>query len=329
MAQTPFEWVPGQGPDANALERMEWRFPRPIRTMGEAWFMEEVREMYPSLLELDVSEHSTKDLQNYLKQIASGLLSFGHSDSWSDWYGYLLPRCLPRAFERDNQYVGGYLLEYLITGFMSVSPNSSDMWGYSSFRDDALATLGRAIMAPELWPNGPRASIGCLHPTKTSHVRYPVWASGSGDFAASMFFCLKYLKASEVSHWVESVFAIECAHWRAQVLVWLCGAKNFFDGTNTQPTDLNSSFGPGYYVRHIDWELSEIIDGVNTAYNEREEPVEFLPAANLICCHETIIAILDQNLLTEWLESLMDFEYLFDHLTDCEIPELLQKSYQF
>ena len=295
--------------------------------MGEAWFMAEKREMYPSLLERDVAEHSIEDLQKFLRQIASGLSSFGHSDSWSDWYGYLLPRCLPRAFERDNIYVGGYLLEHLVTGFMSVSPNSSDMWGYSSFKDDALITLGRAIMAPELWPNGPRASAGCLHPRKSSRTQYPVWATASGDFAASMFFCLKYLEVNEVPHWIGSVFAIECPHWRTQILAWLCGAENFFDGTMTQPTELNNYYGP-----QVEWELSLIIDGRNNAYNESEEPsepIEFLPAANLSCCRETVTEILDEALLSDWLESLMDFEYLFDHVTDAEIPEMLQKFYNF
>ena len=124
-----------------------------------------------------------------------------------------------------------------------------------------------------------------------------------------------------------SVFAIECPRWRAQVLAWLCGARYFFDGTQTQPKVPEYGIFP-----NVRWSLSFIIDGRNNAYNESEEPtepIEFLPAAKLNCCHETVTGLLDEALLLEWLESLMDFEYLFDHLTDWEIPEMLRKFYQF
>lgn len=322
-----FSWNPGQGPDADALARMECHFPRPATVMSEAWFMAEVRKMYPSFLEREVTEHSIEELQTFLTEIASGQTTMGDVDSWPEWYGYLLPRCIPLSFERQSKYFGDYLLEYLVTAFMSVMPNSSDVWGYPTFKNDALLTLGRAIMAPELWPRGSLKSVGCLHPSKTRSSGHPRWARTSGDFASSMFFCLKYLDANDVQEWIESVFAIACPRWRAQVLVWLYGVHSFLNGTISQPVEL------GYeHVGQVYWAWSHIIDGHNIAYDEFghfSKPIEFLPRENCVRCEETIQKMLNEELLFDWLESLSGHEDLLDDLTSTEIPERLRESYEF
>lgn len=319
-----FQWIPGQGPDPDSLARIERHFPRPATAMGEAWFMGEEREMYPSLLERDVAEHSFEELQVFLVEIASGLKSMGLSDAWPEWYGYLMPRCLPRSFQRESRNFGDYLVEYLVTAFMSVMPDSSIDWGYDAFRDDALKTLGQAIMAPDLWPRGSEKSVDCLHPKAIDRPGYPVWTETSGDFAASMFFCLKYLEANDIPGWIKSAFAIPCPRWRAQMLVWLCDVKSFLDSTLLQPSEME-----GNYTLYGGWAWSHIINGRNMAYNEWKEPIEFLSAGNRARCHETISELLNEKLLSEWLESLMEFESLFDQLTATEVPERLRRAYQF
>lgn len=322
--QTPFQWIPGHGPDPEALARLKSRFARPTQAMGEAWFMGEQRTIYDWLLEEDAVERPIEDLQAVLEEIASGLTNFGHADVWAEWYGYLLPRCIPRAFE---SYVE-YLIEHLVTGFMAVMPDSSEPWGYPSFREDALPTLGQAVMAPEHWPDGPRASVRCLHSVATVPTGYPIWADASGDFSASMFFCLKYLAANDVLEWTKSVFEISCPRWRAQLMVWLCGAKGIVDGKISHPAGLERSEGP-----RVNWAWCHLISGENAAYGGRMEhpggPIEFLPAANRRLFDETVMSILNERMLSEWLESLMEFEHLFDQVTGTAVPERLRQLYGF
>jgi hypothetical protein len=292
--------------------------------MGEAWFMGYPREIYTSLLEVDVVDQPVEDLQIYLQEIACGLHNFGHVDVWSDWFQYLLPHCVERSFEH---YVD-YLIEYLVTAFMTVMPDPSVQVGYPSFRRDALLTLGRAIMSPELWPDGKHAPKGCLHDVWETQTHYPLWRDASGDFSASMFFCLKYLSADQVPRWTRSVFDIPCPRWRGQVLVWLCGAKGLIDGTISQPSNLEE-----HPVARVEWAWSHIINGQNSAYEEIVEdsasPIEFLPNANRIHFEETVMNTLDEILLSEWLESLKEFAPLFDQITAAKVPERLHQLYRF
>lgn len=286
--------------------------------------MGETRMIYDRLLDTDVDGCPVDELETILVEIAMGLPVFGHADNWADWYGYLLPRCIPRAFE----YQIDYLIEHLVTGCMAVMPSSSTPWGYPSFRNDALATLGKAIMAPALWPDGPRTSVGCLHSSETVATGYPIWGQASGDFSASMFFCLKYLSPEDVPAWTKSVFAIPCPRWRAQVLVWLVGAKAIVDGTISQPSKLDKQHTPD-----VGWHWSHCIDGQNAAYDEnvgnRVGRIEFLPKSNRLLFNETAANILDENLLSEWLESMMESEFLFDQITAVAVPEQLRQMYRF
>lgn len=323
LSDAPFQWIPGHGPDPQAISRLTEHFPRPEKAMGEAWFMGETRTIYGSLLDTDIADWPVEELETILVEIAMGLPVFGHADNWADWYGYLLPRCIPRAFE----YHIDYLVEHLVTACMAVMPSSSTAWGYPSFRNDALATLGKAIMAPALWPNGPEASVGCLHSCKTVPTGYPIWGRASGDFSASMFFCLKYVSPEDMPAWTKSVFAIPCPRWRAQVLVWLVGAKAIVDGTISQPSKLDKQHTPD-----VGWHWSHCIDGQNAAYQEcvaaQVGRIEFLPMANRMLFSETVANLLDENLLSEWLESMMEFEYLFDQITAVAVPEQLRQLYR-
>ncbi|MET0550226.1 MAG: hypothetical protein ABW002_13255 [Xanthomonas sp.] len=39
----PFVWRPGDGVNAGCVQRMRARFPRPLKPMGDAWYMGEER----------------------------------------------------------------------------------------------------------------------------------------------------------------------------------------------------------------------------------------------------------------------------------------------
>jgi hypothetical protein len=142
-----------------------------------------------------------------------------------------------------------------------------------------------------------------------------------------MFFCLKYLSPEDVPAWTKSVFAIPCPRWRAQVLVWLVGAKAVIDGTISQPSKLDKLQTP-----NVKWHWSHYIDGQNAAFDESVEnqvdQIEFLPAQNRLLFGEAVSNVLDDALLKGWLESMMRFEYLFDQVNAVAVPEQLRQMYR-
>lgn len=177
--------------------------------MGEAWFMGDERKMFPELCG-DLKAISTQNLQEPLEEIASGTSSFGPMREWSTWYHYLLGALLPRSHELHVTY----FLESLVTAFMAIYPNGVYRGPYKGFHEDALRTLGRSIMDSECW-NGSDIAIGkVLRRSNDNPNQVWVWWDASGDFTASMFFCLKYLPEAEVEPWLRSVLDIPSPHWR-------------------------------------------------------------------------------------------------------------------
>lgn len=130
-----FLWIPGQGPDRAALERMRSHFSRPREAMGEAWFMGEQGRMFTELLG-NLDEISTFDLQKPLEEIANGLICFGRFEEWIAWYHYLLAALMPRAHE---VFVDS-LVEYLVTCFIAAYRDGVSDAPYPGFREDALLT---------------------------------------------------------------------------------------------------------------------------------------------------------------------------------------------
>jgi hypothetical protein len=124
-----------------------------------------------------------------LVELASGTSSFGPMKEWNNWYHYLLGALVPRSHEAFVSY----LLESLLTGFMAICPNGIYREPYEGFREDVLLTLGRCMMDSMCW-NGTDIAIGkVLRKSNNNPNHVWAWWDASGDFAASMFFCLKYL----------------------------------------------------------------------------------------------------------------------------------------
>jgi len=321
----PFHWIPGQGPDTKALKRMRQQAGRPKKAMGEDWFLcsEDERVVYNSLLDKGVADHSLEELEEILMSIASGLKCFGHADNWEDWCAYILPELIPRAFE----YRSDYLIEYLVTAIMVVMPDASKPVYYGSFKEDALATLGQAIMAPERWPHGPE-SAWCLHDHWEAPTGYPVWGNASGDLSASIFFCLKYLATDDVRGWVKSVFDIPCPRWRGQILVWLCGTKYLIDGKISQPSELDMD---NDLYRSTQWSNGYTIDGSIVSYSEKypksPQPIPFLSRDNRQAFDNCVQELLSEDLLARWLESMKPFPHLIKHITETNVPDELRQNF--
>lgn len=312
-----FFWTPGDGVDASASERLRLHFRRPSEPMGEAWFMGTGRRMFHELL-ADLEPLSTAELQKPLVAIASGTSSFGPMPEWSIWYHYLLAALLPRSHEA---YVS-YLLENLLTGFMALYPNGVHREPYRGFRDDAVLTLGRCLMDGHCW-NGRDIVVGTiLHSSNNNPNRAWGWWDASGDFAASMFFCLKYLPEASVAPWLRSVLEITSPHWRAQVMAWMVGAHDILSGAVKWPSEFPRNARPS-----VRWDCSDCLRPELAAADDSAvvPTAAFIPEG----CRLQALGIFQthfvEDIYLDWLMSISTVPPVEAELA--EIPTAFEKLY--
>lgn len=256
----------------------------------------------------DLDVLNTQCLQAPLIEIASGTVNFGPMDEWNSWYHYLLGQLLPRSHE---QFVSS-LLELLITGFVAIYPNGAGSPPYEGFEADVLNTLGRCMMEPHCWNDGEIAVGSFLHRSDNNPAQVWCWWDASGDFSASMFFCLKYLPQESLQDWIASVFAIRSPHWRAQVIAWLVGAHAVLDCQIAWPSAFDFEARP-----HIGWEYSHILGNrLGTSLLSRESASTMLAAAKQFFSASTY---------EEWARSINSVHYLKSEMA--EIPDLFRKLY--
>jgi hypothetical protein len=136
-----FEWIPGRGPDAAALARLCSAFPRPTPPMGEAWFMGAERKIFDHLLDQDAERVPLPQLEQALVEIASGPINMMWLQEWHDWFHYLLGRLIPRSQEKD---IYDYLVENLVTAFLSLYPRGIVGEPYAGFRSDMTERFASA-----------------------------------------------------------------------------------------------------------------------------------------------------------------------------------------
>jgi hypothetical protein len=312
----PFIWTPGDGVDPMALGRLRAHFPRPAAPMGEAWFMGERRMFHELMGNLDAI--TTRDLQEALDEIAAGTSSFGPMKEWNDWYHYLLGALLSRSHEGFLSY----LLESMLNGFMAIYPNGIYIEPYRGFRDDVFATLGRCMMDSVCW-NGSDIAIGkVLRRSDNNPNRVWIWWNASGDFSASMFFCLKYLPESAIAPWLGSVLAIPSPHWRAQVIVWLVGAHGILSNVIQWPSEFSEQARPS-----VGWEWSHCLKaGMAAADNSGASPVaSFIPETSRIAALNAVRSYFSEDQFLAWLECVSSVPYLESELA--EIPATFESLY--
>lgn len=310
-------WIPGQGIDAESLGRLRSYLKRPRQAMGEAWFMSTERHLFVELLG-DINKLSAFELQRPLEDIASGTSSFGPYEEWQVWYHFLLGELLPRAHEASVRS----LLELLITGFMAIHPNGVQAPPYKEFRDDVLMTLGRCMMDESCWIGTDIAIGRILHRSNDNPARIWCWWDASGDFSASMFFCLKYMPELMVQGWLRSVLAIPSPHWRAQLLVWLVGAHDLLNGNVRWPSELKENARPS-----ISWNWSHCLrPELATADESGGSPMSsLLPDGSRLQALQLLRAHFTEDLYLDWLSSISSVQYLYDELA--EIPTMFERLY--
>lgn len=312
-----FFWIPGTGIDQSALERLRKHFRKPSELMGEAWFMGDVRKMFPELRG-GLETISTRDLQKPLEEIATGTSSFGPMREWTAWYHYLLGALLPRSHEAHVSY----LLESLITGFMAMYPNGVYREPYKGFHEDALLTLGRSIMDSDCW-SGAEVAIGkMLRRSNNNPNQVWIWWDASGDFTASMFFCLKYLPESAIEPWLRSVLDIPSAHWRAQVIVWFVGANAILNGVVQWPSEFPIEARP-----YIGWECSHCLRPDLASSDESGSPpsATFINERSRTATLKVLRAYFSEDKFLEWLECISTVPDLEAELA--EIPSTFETLY--
>jgi hypothetical protein len=312
-----FLWTPGDGVNPLALGRLRAHFRRPTEPMGEAWFMGDERRMFRELLG-NLDEISARDLQEPLAEIATGTGSFGPTEEWNTWYHYLLGALLPR----NHESFVSYLLESLLTGFMAIYPNGIHREPYKGFREDVLLTLGRCMMDSMCW-NGSDIAIGkVLRQSNNNPNQVWVWWDASGDFAASMFFCLKYLPESSVEPWLRSVLDIHSPHWRAQVIVWLVGAHGILNNVIRWPSEFSMEARP-----YIGWEWSHCLKVEMAAADDSGAPPvpTFIPEAARTSALNVVRSYFSENRFLEWLDCISTVPYLASELA--EIPSTFEMLY--
>ena len=291
-----FNWVPGQGVCADRLARMKDQACKPLKPMGEAWFMGEVRKIFTEL-EVDVSELSVQLLQEILGEIESGIHSFGHLDEWREWFDYLLPHLIPRCNEK---YVS-WLLEETCSAFLQIDLDRDDRHMTRYRREDVLHTLGQTLMQEGNWSNGSVVLGRVLHSSNRNPAKTWGWSNVSGDLAASMILCLRLVEPEDIKGWVRSIFAINCPYWRAQVLTWYIGAKPLLDGKVHFPSQFDG------WTPQIHWSRSHGIDG---KHGQAPVATSIISAANITEFKATSEAVLATADLNVWIEEILSVEAL-------------------
>lgn len=271
-------------------------------------------------LEGDLASLTTWQLQEALQEIASGTSSFGPHPEWHVWYHYLLWNILPRSHE----FFVNSLLESLVTGFIALYPNGVRNAPYPGFQQDALLTLGRCIMQPACWNDGEIVVGSMLHRSNNNPNRVWCWWDASGDFSASMFFCLKYLPTPLVQKWFQSVLDIGSPHWRAQVIVWLVGSYRILGGQIEWPSEFRIEDHPS-----VSWEWSHCLKPELVIAAEAGGPTAstFVPTPSRTLVLETAYSHFSVEVFSEWLTSIKRVSYLEAELA--ELHTTFQHMYVF
>lgn len=300
-AGTGYEWHSGEGPDHFSLWRMRERFPRPSAPMGEAWFMSETRRMYESLLDGDTGQWQS-DLDDALRDLASGPTSFGHMEEWSEWFPYLLPRVIPMIgpWEPSDRY------STLVSAVMVHCPSGDAEYYYPEFRHDLLATLGKTLLGPDLWQEGQLLSRKALQTIDCTVDGYEFSAGGS--FSAALFMVCKYLQPESLSGWTASVASFDDIFWRAKWVIWLSRGHRLLLHSDAQPADLPEGWA------QAGWTESWAIAGsAPEPHLDPAAPVTpFLGASRQRALQAAIRENLNLRTLRRWRETLEQAQEIHD-----------------
>ncbi len=205
-----------------------------------------------------------------LYEITSGFSCFGKMPEWSEWFHFSLAEYTSRP-ESGNVH---NRFGEMVSAFVALYPESSFVEPYIGFRRDAVNSLGRVLMSPDLWGDAVLTADQSFH--RDEKIQFSKEFGGE-YFSASLFFCLKYLPLDELFSWLNSVLNIPCVNWRKQLIVWLFGAHPLLTGKVKQVNQLSNSYP------NVSWKNSFLLNGNYTGVFTQEalnSAGDFLPAEN-------------------------------------------------
>jgi len=311
-----YQWIPGNGPSQQAIERIRSNALKPAEPMGEAWFMGETRRMFDELVPPNaVKELDLLEINTVLFEISAGTNCFGHFPEWDEWFKYMLPDLIERAGE--TLWFENNLFQSVVTAFMGV------YWGgveeqYAGFREDVLASLSVTMMDKMFWSGDPDSQTpGFLDLRKDGRGELKLfWNAGESDpsVSASIFFCLKYLHAEEVPAWVDSLLAIQDPLWQGNLMVWFLGAFDLLSRSTILPHEIEKS-NP-----RIEWDHSHLLGSADngSGFNDNSR---FLPEENVRRFFSSMKAYYTEEKILDLAEVFSRTEHLA--ISTYNVPEIL------
>jgi hypothetical protein len=319
-----FIWTPGNGPVEAARQRLIHAFSKPKKAMGEAWFMSAERKIYSDALLTPVEQIDLEAANRMFDEIATGPPCFGQRDEWREWFHFLLPNFIPKAFKQPRT---SFVAEWLASAMFSQHPEGLEARFYRGFHADVFATVGNILMANDIWEDGQLKWQGGLFRESTRYgERWWYLNEVSPPISAMLFFCMKYLRPNQIEPWFRSAIDIDCPLWRSQLMVWLTGAKPLLIGEITQPKDL------GELEPRVQWEWSHVFSGNYTGdfsgvpqlVDARGKLVEangedsvkqnrgvpFIPEVNLVAFHECVKKYMPKNIRERMAYQVLDVPLL-------------------
>ena len=248
------------------------------------------RKFYDDVLNDDFDPLGWK-ASSYFEEIVLGTHSFGPIDpNWKPWIQYFLAQDISQH-SLDAQQVRH--IGFCVTAFVIQYPTVEEARGVAF--DAILDTLGRWACAPFLWQEND-LRIAPRHHNSDLPLEFS-WNKVDETLSASLFFCWKYLPTEEIETWVESLFAISGAWWRAELLLWLVSAHPFVTGEKTQPSQL------GKEQPDLTWDCSSLLDGSYDGGYPAHSIVPFLDEENRAAMQNALQKHVNQKLFFDWLDS--------------------------
>lgn len=326
--QSAYLWTPKKGVSLDAVERMRAHTRKPLKPMGEAWFMSEERRLYTELMEKPFEEILNNGLSEILFEISSGTSCFGHLEEWDDWFRYLLPDLIVHSRDHKFFLIYGYV-QQTVTAFMSVYWKEI-VEEYKGFREDVINSLSLCLMNNEFWFDYKDKGTGEVYP-KTSFLSWEEengqwvdWDAGRANenLSAMLFFCLKYLYAEEIVTWVESLFAIRDPYWRGALMVWLLGAYDLLQEPVIAPS---AAYKAKPIIR---WRDSHVLGSSCGSIDAEYPPDEryndnkdFLPQENVRLFLGEVRRHMTAEVIMDWADSFSRDEKLLE--CTYNVPEQL------